>query len=79
MSVAIYILAQVQKLTPSLFSSISSLFYSIYFMLTRDCHSSAVPDVMINTEVWVPPGYQYNIWIEHGLVDDAGTITTHGR
>ena len=57
----------------------SSLFYSIYFMFTRDCHSSAVPDVMINTEVWVPPGYQYNKWIEHRLVDDAGTITTHGR
>jgi hypothetical protein len=48
-------------------------------MFTSGCHSSAVPDVMINTEVWVPPGYQYNKWIENQLVDDAGTISTHGR
>ena len=52
---------------------------SSLFMFTSGCHSSAVPDVMINTEVWVPPGYQYNKWIENQLVDDAGTITTHGR
>ena len=48
-------------------------------MLTSGCHSSGVPDVMINTEVWVLPGYQYDKWIENRSVDDAGTITSHGR
>ena len=43
------------------------------------CHLSVVPDVMINTEVWVPSGYQYNDWLDSRLVDDAGTISSHGR
>ncbi|XP_029195937.2 uncharacterized protein LOC114961433 isoform X2 [Acropora millepora] len=36
---------------------------------------------MINTEVWVPSAFadQYNNWIEHHLVDEAGTISSHGR
>ncbi|XP_078367736.1 uncharacterized protein LOC144651661 isoform X1 [Oculina patagonica] len=45
----------------------------------HSCQTSVVPDVMINTEVWVPPGYQYDKWVDNRLVDEAGTITDHGR
>ena len=34
---------------------------------------------MINTEVWVPPGYKYGNWIDSQLVSDAGTISSRGR
>ena len=43
------------------------------------CQSSVVPDVMINTEVWIPPGYQYSNWVDSQLVDEAGTVSPHGR
>ncbi|XP_068721735.1 uncharacterized protein [Montipora capricornis] len=45
------------------------------------CSSSAVPDVMINTEVWVPSthSYQSDKWIDSQLVHGAGTISSHGR
>lgn len=47
--------------------------------MSQSCHSGSVPDVMINTEVWIPSGYQYNNWVDSQLVDEAGTITSHGR
>jgi len=55
----------------------SSLMHFFLFMFS--CHSNVVPDVMINTEVWVPPGYKYDNWIDSQLVSDAGTISSHGR
>lgn len=30
----------------------------------HSCDASDVPDVMINTEIWVPPGYQYGKWLD---------------
>lgn len=51
------------------------------FGIVFRCFSSAAPDVMINTEVWVPSAFadQYSNWIEHHLVDEVGTISSHGR
>lgn len=43
------------------------------------CHLSSIPEVMINTEVWVPSDYQYYNWVDSQLVDKAGVISTHGR
>ena len=43
------------------------------------CHLSSIPEVMINTEVWVPSDYQYYNWVDCQLVDKAGIISTHGR
>lgn len=45
----------------------------------HSCDASDVPDVMINTEIWVPPGYQYGKWLDKKLVNEIGTISTHGR
>ena len=52
-----------------------------YTVLVFRCSSSAVPDVMINTEVWVPSthSYQSDNWIDSQLVHGAGTISSHGR
>ena len=58
-----------------------TMFKSNCFGIVFRCSSSAAPDVMINTEVWVPSAFadQYNNWIQHHLVDEAGTISSHGR
>ncbi|CAH3138826.1 unnamed protein product [Porites lobata] len=46
---------------------------------SHNCHLSSIPEVMINTEVWVPSDYQYYNWVDSQLVDKAGIISTHGR
>ena len=41
--------------------------------------SSKIPEVMINTEVWIPAEYQYQDWLETGCVANIGPISEHGR